>query len=43
MVVKDAAKTLGHIAEETAGKIAGDWVKAIAQRVAAILPTTVKD
>ena len=27
VVVKDGAKVLGRIAEETAGKIAGDWVK----------------
>jgi hypothetical protein len=31
-MVKDSAKVLGHIAEEAAGKIAGDWVKAVAER-----------
>ena len=33
VVVKDGAKVLGHIAEEAAGKIAGDWVKKVAEKV----------
>jgi hypothetical protein len=33
VVVKDSAKVLGHIAEEAAGKLAGDWVKKMAEAV----------
>src|SRR4051812_25792629 len=33
VVVKDGAKVLGHVAEEVAGKLAGDWVKKIAEGV----------
>ena len=33
VVVKDGARILGHIAEEAAGKIAGDWVKKVAEKV----------
>ena len=33
VVVKDGARVLGHIAEEAAGKIAGDWVKKVAEKV----------
>jgi hypothetical protein len=33
VVVKDGARVLGHIAEEAAGKIAGDWVKKVAENV----------
>ena len=33
VVVKDGAKILGHIAEETAGKIAGDWARKAAETV----------
>ncbi len=33
VVIKDGAKALGHIAEEVAGKVAGDWVKKVAKNV----------
>ncbi len=33
VVVKDGARILGHIAEETAGKIAGDWARKVAETV----------
>jgi hypothetical protein len=33
VVVKDGARALGHIAEETAGRLAGDWVKTLAGKV----------
>ncbi len=33
VVVKDGARILGHIAEEAAGKIAGDWAKKVAETV----------
>jgi hypothetical protein len=42
VIVKDGAKILGRIAEETAGKIAGDWVKKAVEGVRATSPTTAR-
>jgi hypothetical protein len=33
VVGKEGARAFGHIAEETAGKLAGDWVKKVAEQV----------
>ena len=31
--VKHGVKVVGHVAEEAAGKLAGDWVKKVAEKV----------
>src|SRR4051812_34277432 len=33
VVIKEGAKALGHLAEEIASNLAGDWVKNVAEKV----------